>query len=301
MSEIQSKQGVTVLGLGPMGRALAGVLASADHPTTVWNRTPGKAEELAERGVSVATTVAAAVAASPTTIISVLNNDVADELLRASAGVLAGRTVINLTCDAPARSRSTAAWVTGQGARYLDGAIMKPSYTIGTDAAALLFAGPAALFEQQRSTLSALGGAIVHLGQDQGRAAAYDVALLDLFWTTMSGITHSLALARAEQIEPNELLPHALGLVEILPAIMTDLAERTESTNHTDGTSSIRSAATAMAHIAQASRDRGLDDGVVRAALAVAERAITDGHGDDELSRLVETIATGQDAPKLAG
>lgn len=34
---------VTVLGLGPMGRALASAFLAAGHPVTVWNRTPGRA------------------------------------------------------------------------------------------------------------------------------------------------------------------------------------------------------------------------------------------------------------------
>lgn len=34
---------VTVLGLGPMGRALASAFLNARQPVTVWNRTPGKA------------------------------------------------------------------------------------------------------------------------------------------------------------------------------------------------------------------------------------------------------------------
>lgn len=41
---------VTVVGLGSMGRALAGAFAGAGHPTTVWNRTPAKAAPLVAKG-----------------------------------------------------------------------------------------------------------------------------------------------------------------------------------------------------------------------------------------------------------
>jgi len=37
---------VTVIGLGPMGRAMAASLLRAGHPVTVWNRTVGCADEL---------------------------------------------------------------------------------------------------------------------------------------------------------------------------------------------------------------------------------------------------------------
>ncbi|MGW4356883.1 NAD(P)-binding domain-containing protein, partial [Nocardia sp. NPDC004582] len=37
---------VTVLGLGAMGRALAGRFAHAGIPVTVWNRTPGRGADV---------------------------------------------------------------------------------------------------------------------------------------------------------------------------------------------------------------------------------------------------------------
>jgi 3-hydroxyisobutyrate dehydrogenase len=42
---------VAFLGLGTMGSAMAANLARAGFPLVVWNRTPGRAPELAELGV----------------------------------------------------------------------------------------------------------------------------------------------------------------------------------------------------------------------------------------------------------
>ncbi|MFD0888709.1 NAD(P)-binding domain-containing protein, partial [Streptosporangium algeriense] len=39
--------GLTLLGLGAMGTALAQAWLAAGHRLTVWNRTPGRAEALA--------------------------------------------------------------------------------------------------------------------------------------------------------------------------------------------------------------------------------------------------------------
>jgi prephenate dehydrogenase len=52
---------VTFLGLGAMGTALATAALGAGHPTTAWNRTPGKSDALRGRGVDVAASVAGAV------------------------------------------------------------------------------------------------------------------------------------------------------------------------------------------------------------------------------------------------
>ena len=54
---------VTVLGLGPMGRSLAGAFLDTGLRTTVWNRTPGRDRELVARGAVSARSAEEAVAA----------------------------------------------------------------------------------------------------------------------------------------------------------------------------------------------------------------------------------------------
>jgi 3-hydroxyisobutyrate dehydrogenase-like beta-hydroxyacid dehydrogenase len=41
---------VGFIGLGQMGAAMAGSLLRAGHEVSVYNRTPGKAQELVDRG-----------------------------------------------------------------------------------------------------------------------------------------------------------------------------------------------------------------------------------------------------------
>jgi 3-hydroxyisobutyrate dehydrogenase len=53
---------VAVLGTGSMGAPMARNLAGAGHEVSAWNRSREKAEPLAEHGVSVAGSVAEAVA-----------------------------------------------------------------------------------------------------------------------------------------------------------------------------------------------------------------------------------------------
>ena len=61
---------VTIIGLGPMGRAMATTLMTAGHPVTVWNRTPARADELMAAGAARAATPTSAVAASDLVILS---------------------------------------------------------------------------------------------------------------------------------------------------------------------------------------------------------------------------------------
>ncbi|MFF0810665.1 NAD(P)-dependent oxidoreductase [Streptomyces albogriseolus] len=292
MSMHLEQSAVTVLGLGPMGRALAGAFLEAGLRTTVWNRTPGRDRDLLARGASGARSAEEAVAASPLTVVCVVNYDAANAVLRrdAVAGALKGRTVVNLSADTPERARDLADWAAGHGVRYLDGAIMTPTTTIGTPAAVFLHAGPEDLYEEHRPVLEALGGTHTHLGEEIGRAAAYDIALLDIFWTAMAGYAHALAVARAEGITARELAPFAQGIGEILPPIFEQSAEEMDRGSFPGDGNPLTSAVSSMAHIVHTSEAHGIDAGVMRAAEGMARRAIGRGHGADGFLRVAELL-----------
>ncbi len=291
MTSYTERSAVTVLGLGPMGRALAGAFLDAGVRTTVWNRTPGKDRELVERGAVGARSAEEAVAASGLTVICVVNYDAADAVLRRAevTDALKGRTVANLTADIPERARDSAAWAAEHGIGYLDGAIMTPNTTIGTPDAVFLHSGPEELYQEHRPVLDALGGAHTHLGADIGRAAAYDIALLDIFWTAMAGYAHALAVAGAEGISARELAPFAQGIGAILPPIFAETADEVDSGRFSGADNPITSAASSMAHIVHASEAHGIDAGVMRAAEGLARRAIGRGHGQDGFIRITES------------
>ncbi|MFF8637141.1 NAD(P)-dependent oxidoreductase [Streptomyces pilosus] len=293
MSESTSRPSVTVLGLGPMGRALAAAFLDAGVRTTVWNRTPGRDGELVARGAVAAASPEEAVAAAPLTVVCVVNYDASDAVLRRAAvtTALKGRTVVNLSADTPGRARDTADWAARHGVRYLDGAIMTPTPTIGTADAVFLHSGPADLYEEHRPVLAALGGTHTHLGEDAGRAAAYDIALLDIFWTAMAGYTHALALARAEGVTGAELAPFAHGIAAILPPLFTEFAADADAGTYSGELNPVTSAVSTMAHVVHASEAHGIDAGVMRVIEGQARRVIALGHGTDGYTRVAELIA----------
>jgi 3-hydroxyisobutyrate dehydrogenase-like beta-hydroxyacid dehydrogenase len=281
---------VTILGLGPMGQALAGAFLTGGHPTTVWNRTAGKADELAARGATVAASVAEAAAASPLVIVCVLDYDAVHAIVEPAADLLKGRTLVNLTADSPERARTTAAWAVDHGIDYLDGAIMTPTTTIGGPGAVVLYSGPRDPYDEHLAALGAIGGTATHLGTDPGRAASHDVALLDLFWTAMSGVVHAFALARAENIAATELAPYARGIGQLLPDFITALAQQIDNGVYPGDGSNITSAAAGMDHIIHAADSHGIDADVLRAGRAIAQRAIDAGHGNDGFARLTAML-----------
>lgn len=276
---------ITVLGLGPMGQALAGALLDAKHRITVWNRTAAKADALRARGAQVAVDAATAVAASDLTLINVVDHTALDAVLESAGSAVAGRIIVGLSSDTPGRSRRTAALVEELGGRYLDGVIMTPTAVVGTPDAAILFAGPRECYDAGIEAFTALGTP-TWLGAEYDRAASHDMALLDLFWTSVSGFLHALGVAKAHGIGAVELLPHALGIVDILSPIFTEIAERVETGQHGDADAPVSSVAASLQHLIATSRDADLDAGALEGFARTVEKAVADGHGGQEISVL---------------
>ncbi|CAN3131385.1 NAD(P)-dependent oxidoreductase [Mycobacterium sp. smrl_JER01] len=276
---------VTVVGLGPMGQALAGVLLDAGHSVSVWNRTHSKAAALLSRGARWLPSPADAVAAGDLTLVNVVDHDAVDEVVHAAGDAVAGRILVGLSSDTPQRARGTAKLVADAGGHYLDGAIMSPTDIIGTPDAEVLYAGPRHLFDSHRELFEVLGRA-VWLGPDIGRAASFDMALLDVFWTATGGFLHALEVARAHGITAADLLPHALGIAAILPPVFAEIAERVDAERHDDASASVSSAAASLGHLIDTAEGSGLDAGALKAVRRYAEVAMAAGYGDAEISRL---------------
>ncbi len=280
---------VTVIGLGLMGSALARAFLRAGHPTTVWNRSVEKADPLVAAGATHADSVADAVAASPLVIACVLEHAVLQDVLAPAAGALAGRTLVNLTSGTPEDARATAAWVTEQGAEYLDGKILAFPSTVGQPEAFLLYSGPRNAFAAHEPTLAVLGRA-THLGADPGLAAAHDLGLLGLMYGTATGFLHSLAVLGSEGVEPRAFLPHATDLVAALPALLEDLVEQTASGEFGGREANLKMQTVFLGHMIEVSRTRGVDPAFPVYLKGLMDQAIAAGHGDDDFGRLLEEL-----------
>ena len=292
MTNSRTRASVSVLGLGPMGRALASAFLTAGHPLTVWNRTPGRAGDLPERGATVAASATETVRARGVVVVCLLDYDAVRAVLPTTGW--AGRTLVNLSSGEPAQARALAERTAGWGIRYLDGVILTPTPAIGTPAAAVLYSGARDAYEAVRETMAALGGTGSHLGTDPGRAAAYEVALLDLFATSVHGAAHAFALASAEGIAPGDLAPFAVGISALLSEMIPRWAEQVRTGRFPGERSTVASAAATLTRLVEAASAHGLDTGALAAAKRAADRAVAAGYGQDGLARLV--AATGATA-----
>lgn len=82
------KPQIAYLGLGGMGTAMAGRLLEAGYPLTVWNRSPGRADELVAGGARLASSPSDAVADADFVFTMVSDDRALDEITVGTCGFL---------------------------------------------------------------------------------------------------------------------------------------------------------------------------------------------------------------------
>ncbi|MGA4843433.1 NAD(P)-dependent oxidoreductase [Streptomyces sp. G45] len=280
---------VTVLGLGNLGQALARNLLDQGHRLTVWNRSQDKADALVADGATLAATPAAAIAASDLVVICVLDYTTVRDLLTPVGGALAGRAVVNVTSGIPQAARELGAWVSEQGAAYVDGAVYAVPQTIGTPEAFVLYSGDADAFARHRAVLEPLGSA-VFVGTDAPLAPVYDVALLSGMYGMFAGFFQAVAVGGSAGIgaaRVTDLLVRWLReALDALPGFAAEIDARDYRTE----TSNLDINAVGLANILTATRAQGVGVDLLAPLQRLFDEQIAQGHGSASLARTIESL-----------
>ncbi len=282
---------VAVLGLGPMGTAVAAALVAAGLQTIVWNRTPSRAEPLREHGVAVASTPGDAVRLADVTFAVLRDHRTTrDVLASVEPAALARTVVVNAASATPVEAEETARWAAGTGVRVLAAAIMVPTPVIGTEHASVLYAGDHELFHRHRDVLAALGGDPTYVGADPGRASLLDVAMLEVFFAGMTAFLHAAAMVGASGMTAVDFLPFARTMVDVLPGTMAGLAEAVDAGEHPGTEDRLAMELAALEHVRDTSARAGLDARLPDLLRDLAADAVRAGHGEDGWSRVVDQL-----------
>lgn len=285
---------VMVIGTGVMGSALARALAGAGHQVTAWNRTRSRAVPLASAGVTVADGLLDAVRGSDPVIMCVSNQAAAAELLAdpALTGLLRGRTLVQMTTGTPADGRRNAAWAEPLGIGYVDAAILAYPREIGTPDAEIFYCGPVAAPEAAPELGSLLGalGTVHYLGEDAGRAAVVDAALIAFFYGTMAGLVQCVNLATAEGVPVGDLLPISGPFFSrFIANAVTETGERLTERRYGEPQSSLDTHLGGIdLLVLGASREAGIDTAVVTAIRDSFAQAVAAGHGAEDIAILAD-------------
>lgn len=284
---------LTLIGLGPMGQAMVHRLLDADHPVTVWNRTPSRAAEVVAAGAVFAPGPREALAAADLVVLSLTDYAAMYSILAGNEHALAGKTIVNLSSDTPQASRDAAAWAARHGARFLTGGVMVPAPMVGSEASYVYYSGPAEVLAAHETTLARIGTPR-YVGADPGLAQLYYQAQLTVFLTALSGLLQGTALVAASAgVAPDAFVGEGLATIAGIPLMLgadERLAENLATGDHPGDLSTVAMMGATADHIVGASEAAGVDTALPLAIVSQYDRAIAAGHAKDSWTSLYEVI-----------
>ena len=282
---------IAFLGLGLMGGGMARRLLGAGFAVTVFNRTPARAEPLAAAGARVAGSPREA-AAGAEVVFSMVADDAASRAIwlgpdGAIAGAARGAVLVECSTLTVAWVQELAQAAAAAGAECIDAPVTGSKNQAAAGELNFLTGGNAAALETIRPALNAMGRSVTHLGPTGSGA------LLKLINNFLAGV-HVAATAEAVAWIERTELDRAQAI-----AFLSDSAVGSPVTK----TVAARMCApdfTPNFFLRLMAKDLGYASGeaakagqqLTSAAMArdVFQRAIAAGHGDKDMSAVVEPL-----------
>ncbi|WP_290049501.1 NAD(P)-dependent oxidoreductase [Nocardia nova] len=274
---MSERSSVTVIGLGPMGRAIVRVLLAAGTEVTVWNRSADKAEAMAELGARRAESVADALERNEVIILSLTDYAAMYDVLGRAPERLRDRVIVNLSSDSPERTRAGARWVRSHGARFLSGGFMSAGDNITHPASYIFYSGPREVFDAHADLLRPLS-APEYLGADDGLAQLFYQALLTLFHPWLIGYNQALAVVERAGHDIDRFLPFAQRSAEAFPFFMAEYATAAKSGGWGDDAAA-RMMVAGAAHVVETSAEVGVDATLSHTVRELWEKVVAAGAG----------------------
>jgi 3-hydroxyisobutyrate dehydrogenase len=206
-------QRVAFLGLGTMGAAMAANLVRAGFPVVAWNRTPGRAPELQELGVTTASSPAEAASSAEIVVVCVSDTPDVEAVLFGPDGVVEGAKpgtlVIDCSTIAPSGSWDFAARLREKQLRMVDAPVSGGSEGARNATLTIFVGGDERDVEHARPVLNTLGRTITHVGPIGAGQAVKAVNQVILAGTYL-GVAEGIVLAIKAGLDV-EQVAEALG------------------------------------------------------------------------------------------
>ena len=282
-------------GLGAMGRGMARNLHKAGLLTALWNRTAGRAAELAvELGVTQSPDPAALAAGCEIVVICVSAD--ADVLAVVDAllpGLRAGAIVIDSSTVGADTAREAAQRVASRGASFLDAPVSGGVEGARDGTLAIMVGGPEPAFDRAQAVFKALGRAVMRFG-DNGAGQAAKATNQIMCAGIIQAVAEAMAFARAE----------GLPLMPLIETLGKGAGSSWYFVHRAPNM--VRNAYPAGFRVRLHEKDleicrdmaarHGVALPVIEATLADYRELIAQGHGDEDIStifRLKDALFTG--------
>jgi 3-hydroxyisobutyrate dehydrogenase len=204
---------IAFVGLGVMGRSMAGHLLDAGYPLVVFNRTASKAEELLARGARWAWSAGEAASQADITITIVGYPADVEEVYLAPGGIVQGSPrgsiLIDMTTSTPSLAMRIAEAAEARGVQALDAPVSGGDIGAREARLTIMVGGDTAAFESALPLFEVMGKTVTYMGPagaGQHTKMANQIAIAG----TMLGVVEALAYAKGQGLDP-ELVHSAIA------------------------------------------------------------------------------------------
>ncbi|MDF2574927.1 MAG: beta-hydroxyacid dehydrogenase, 3-hydroxyisobuty rate dehydrogenase, partial [Agromyces sp.] len=201
------------LGLGNMGRAMAGRLLAAGHEVVVWNRSPEAADELVASGAALAAGPAEALAA-PISFSMLANDEAAESVLTADhLRGDDGRVHVNMASISAAAADRLQLVHVQAGVGYVAAPVLGRPTVAEAGKLNIMAAGPAELIDRVEPLLDELSVRVWRFGDVPRRANVTKAAVNFMILHALQALGESITLVEAHDIDASdfvELLTNSL-------------------------------------------------------------------------------------------
>ena len=211
---------VGLIGLGLMGRPMGMNLLKAGHKLAVWNRTPGRANELVAAGAVLAKTPYEAAEASEFLLTIVSDPPALESVLwgqegkndGALAGLRAGSIYVDSSTISPARVGRIAAACRQRGVAFLDAPVTGGDWGAREGNLVFMIGGDAETLREAEPILGVMGKKWFHLGPS-GAGQTVKLAMNAILALEVGAMAEALALVTRAGLRGEQL-------VEVMQASM---------------------------------------------------------------------------------
>lgn len=275
-----------------MGSGMAGRLLSASFPLTIYNRSRDKAARFAEAGASLAATPREA-AARADIVISIVADDAASKAVwfgedGALAGAARGAVLIESSTLSVKYVSELAKAAAERGCEFLDAPVTGTKPHAESGQLLFLVGGSAQALATARPALEVMSRDIVHLGPT-GSGALLKLINNFLCGVQLASLAEASALIDASGLDRGKALTVLTNGAPGSPLIKT-IAARI-SAAPTSPNFVLRLMAKDLTYAVAEAKRHGLPLETAGAALEIFKRAAEAGHGDEDFSAVIGSIA----------
>jgi 3-hydroxyisobutyrate dehydrogenase len=289
---------VGFIGLGTMGAAMAGHVAGAGYPLTVWNRTPGRAAPLVAAGARQADTPSALAAESDVIVVCVSDSPDVEEVLfgpaGAAEGVPDGALVVDCSTVAPSTARSAAERLADRGVGFVDAPVSGGSEGAQKATLTIFCGGDAANVERARPVLSTMGRTITHVGPVGAGQAVKAVNQVILAGTYL-GVAEGIVLALKAGLDVAQVV-EALGGGAAQSWVLANRSGRMIDNDYPLGfkvSLHLKDLGIAL----DMARELGADLPIAALCADIERELVAGGHGGEDMSAVARVIRSRSGLP----